>query len=217
MIWNTRKIRSGFRQGLQIFLWYDPKLGWHLEDFRGFVRSPDRTFGVFEMRSGDRTAFLGLLKFCPNFGQDFLLFTTPVPLKKIVYKLIEIVCKLFFLVIFVPNKQDIMKRLTAREEEIMGYFWTKGPLFVKQLLEFYDEPRPHFNTLSTIVRGLEEKGFLAHHTFGNTNIMLRWQKPIIAGARWKTSLPSISTIPTSVLSLRWWRRRRFRWRNWRSW
>ena len=61
-----------------------------------------------------------------------------------------------------------MKRLTAREEEIMGYFWTKGPLFVKQLLEFYDEPRPHFNTLSTIVRGLEEKGFLAHHTFNNS-------------------------------------------------
>ncbi len=61
-----------------------------------------------------------------------------------------------------------MKRLTAREEEIMGYFWTKGPLFVKQLLEFYDEPRPHFNTLSTIVRGLEDKGFLAHNTFGNT-------------------------------------------------
>ena len=121
MIWNTRKIRSGFRQGLQIFLWYDPKLGWYLEDFRGFVRSPDRTFGVFEIRSGDRTAFLGLLKFCPNFGQDFLLFTTPVPLKKIVHKLIEIVCKLFFLVIFVPNKQDIMKRLTAREEEIMGF------------------------------------------------------------------------------------------------
>ena len=61
-----------------------------------------------------------------------------------------------------------MKRLTAREEEIMGYFWTKGPLFVKQLLEFYDEPRPHFNTLSTIVRGLEEKGFLSHEVFGNT-------------------------------------------------
>lgn len=52
-----------------------------------------------------------------------------------------------------------MKTLTVKEEEIMGYFWEKGPLFVKQLLEFYDEPRPHFNTLSTIVRGLEEKGF----------------------------------------------------------
>lgn len=50
----------------------------------------------------------------------------------------------------------------------MGYFWAKGPLFVKQLLEFYEDPKPHFNTLSTIVRGLEEKGFLDHHAFGNT-------------------------------------------------
>ena len=61
-----------------------------------------------------------------------------------------------------------MKTLTVKEEEIMGYFWEKGPLFVKELLSFYDEPKPHFNTLSTIVRGLEDKGFLAHHTFGNT-------------------------------------------------
>ena len=61
-----------------------------------------------------------------------------------------------------------MKRLTAKEEEIMGFFWEKGPLFGKEILAFYDEPRPHFNTLSTIVRGLEEKGFLAHHTYGNT-------------------------------------------------
>lgn len=61
-----------------------------------------------------------------------------------------------------------MKTLTVKEEEIMGYFWEKGPLFVKQLLEFYDESRPHFNTLSTIVRGLEEKGFLHHEVFGNT-------------------------------------------------
>ena len=61
-----------------------------------------------------------------------------------------------------------MKGLTAKEEEVMGYFWEKGPLFVKQLLEFYDAPRPHFNTLSTIVRGLEEKGYLAHTAYGNT-------------------------------------------------
>lgn len=61
-----------------------------------------------------------------------------------------------------------MKHLTTKEEELMGFFWTKGPLFVKELLEFYDEPKPHFNTLSTIVRGLEEKGFLDHKTYGNT-------------------------------------------------
>ena len=52
-----------------------------------------------------------------------------------------------------------MKGLTVKEEELMGYFWEKGPLFVKEMLAFYEEPKPHFNTLSTI---------LAHHTFGNT-------------------------------------------------
>jgi len=66
------------------------------------------------------------------------------------------------------SNQIPMKRLTAKEEEIMCFFWEKGPLFVKELLTFYDEPKPHFNTLSTIVRGLEEKGFLSHKTFGNT-------------------------------------------------
>ena len=61
-----------------------------------------------------------------------------------------------------------MKTLSVREEEIMGFFWEKGPLFVKEIVGFYDEPRPHFNTLSTFVRALEEKGYLSHRTFGNT-------------------------------------------------
>lgn len=61
-----------------------------------------------------------------------------------------------------------MKRLTAKEEEIMNFFWDKGPLFVKEILTFYTDPKPHFNTLSTIVRGLEEKGYLSHETYGNT-------------------------------------------------
>ena len=61
-----------------------------------------------------------------------------------------------------------MKTLTAKEEEVMELFWEKGPLFVKQLLEFYEDPRPHFNTLSTVVRGLEEKGFLGHNAYGNS-------------------------------------------------
>lgn len=61
-----------------------------------------------------------------------------------------------------------MKRLTAKEEEIMGWFWQKGPLFVRELLAFYPDPKPHFNTLSTIVRGLEEKGYVGHKAYGNT-------------------------------------------------
>jgi len=61
-----------------------------------------------------------------------------------------------------------MTKLTAKEEEIMGHFWEKGPLFVKQLQELYDEPKPHFNTLSTIVRTLEDKGYLDHTVYGTT-------------------------------------------------
>lgn len=63
----------------------------------------------------------------------------------------------------------MMKALTAKEEEIMGWFWQKGPLFVKEMQAFYDEPRPHFNTLSTMVRLLEEKGYVAHRAFGNSH------------------------------------------------
>ena len=48
-----------------------------------------------------------------------------------------------------------MKGLTAKRRRNYGFFfWRKGPLFVKEILAFYEEPKPHFNTLSTIVRGL---------------------------------------------------------------
>lgn len=62
-----------------------------------------------------------------------------------------------------------MERLTGKEEEIMEFFWKEGPLFVKQILEFYNEPRPHINTLSTIVRNLEEKGYVGHRAYGNSH------------------------------------------------
>lgn len=66
------------------------------------------------------------------------------------------------------NKLIDMKKLTQKEEEIMGFFWEKGPLFVREIVDFYDDPKPHFNTLSTIVRGLEEKKFISHENFGKT-------------------------------------------------
>ncbi len=61
-----------------------------------------------------------------------------------------------------------MRRLTAKEEQVMGFFWEKGPLFVKEMLEFYPNPKPHFNTVSTVVRGLEERGFVGHKAYGKT-------------------------------------------------
>jgi predicted transcriptional regulator len=61
-----------------------------------------------------------------------------------------------------------MKKLTQKEEEIMGYFWTHGQMFVRELLDLQDEPKPHYNTLSTIVRRLEEKGYIGYKAYGNT-------------------------------------------------
>lgn len=62
-----------------------------------------------------------------------------------------------------------MKHLTNREEEIMNIFWGHGHLYVKDVIDEMAEPKPHYNTVSTIVRGLEEKGFLDHEQFGNTH------------------------------------------------
>jgi BlaI family penicillinase repressor len=61
-----------------------------------------------------------------------------------------------------------MKRLTAKEEEVMNFFWDKGPLFVKEIIDFYEEPKPHFNTISTFVRDLESRGYLGHEAHGKT-------------------------------------------------
>lgn len=61
-----------------------------------------------------------------------------------------------------------MKRLTKKEEEIMNRFWDKGELFVKELRELYAEPKPHINTLSTMVRILESNGYVGHKTYGTS-------------------------------------------------
>ena len=59
-------------------------------------------------------------------------------------------------------------KLTNKEREIMDLYWQHGPMFVRELQELYPEPRPHFNTLSTMVRTLEKNGFLGHKQYGNT-------------------------------------------------
>ncbi len=61
-----------------------------------------------------------------------------------------------------------MKRFTPKEEEVMRIFWQHGPLFIRELLTYYDPPVPHYNTVSTLVRGLEERGFIGYKQFGNT-------------------------------------------------
>ncbi len=55
-----------------------------------------------------------------------------------------------------PNK------LTEKEAEIMERLWSEGPQTIRELLAAYPDPKPHFNTVSTIVRVLIDKGFVAH-------------------------------------------------------
>lgn len=61
-----------------------------------------------------------------------------------------------------------MKKLTRKEEVIMNHFWDRGPLFVRELRELYPEPKPHFSTLSTQVRTLQDEGFVGHKAYGPT-------------------------------------------------
>lgn len=56
--------------------------------------------------------------------------------------------------------------LTEKEAVIMNMLWEHGPLFVREMLELYPEPKPHFNTISTTVRILESKGYVTHEVFG---------------------------------------------------
>jgi len=61
-----------------------------------------------------------------------------------------------------------MKHLTGKEEEIMTFLWEKGPMMVKDIQALYDDPQPHINTISTIIRILEDKGFVGHESLGRT-------------------------------------------------
>lgn len=62
-----------------------------------------------------------------------------------------------------------LKELTKAEEEVMQVLWKNKKGFVKDLLEEFPEPKPAYNTVSTIVRILETKGFVDHKAYGKTH------------------------------------------------
>jgi BlaI family penicillinase repressor len=62
-----------------------------------------------------------------------------------------------------------MKELTKAEEQIMQVLWRLGKAFVKDIIDDLPEPRPAYNTVSTVVRILEKKGFVSHRAYGKTH------------------------------------------------
>ena len=51
----------------------------------------------------------------------------------------------------------------------MHMLWQHGPLYVREMVELYPEPQPHFNTVSTTVRILEQKGHVGHEVIGGSH------------------------------------------------
>ena len=62
-----------------------------------------------------------------------------------------------------------MRDLTKAEEQVMQILWKMKKGFVKDILERFDDPKPAYNTVSTIVRILQDKGFVTHKAYGRTH------------------------------------------------
>jgi BlaI family penicillinase repressor len=61
------------------------------------------------------------------------------------------------------------KELTRAEEQIMQILWKTGKGFVNDILAYFPNPKPAYNTVSTIVRILEKKGFVGYTSFGKSH------------------------------------------------
>lgn len=76
----------------------------------------------------------------------------------------------------------MMKELTKAEEQVMQILWQLKEAIVKQILDkMPDDPKPAYNTVSTVVRVLESKGFVDHKAYGNSHVYF----PIISEEEYK--------------------------------
>jgi BlaI family transcriptional regulator, penicillinase repressor len=69
-----------------------------------------------------------------------------------------------------------MKILTKAEEQVMQVLWKLGKGFLKEIIESTPEPKPHSNTIATILKILVEKGFVDYSVHGRNNLY----KPLIS-------------------------------------
>lgn len=62
-----------------------------------------------------------------------------------------------------------MKELTKGEEQVMQVIWSIGQGFVNEIMAAFPEPKPAYNTVLTVIKILENKGFVKHETFCRAN------------------------------------------------
>jgi BlaI family penicillinase repressor len=63
-----------------------------------------------------------------------------------------------------------IKELTKAEEQVMQILWQLKEAIVKDIIELMPDPKPAYNTVSTVVRVLEGKGFIDHKAYGNSHV-----------------------------------------------
>ncbi len=69
-----------------------------------------------------------------------------------------------------PRKKEEQPQLTKAEERIMKALWVQEPALVRDIIANLPDPRPHANTVNTILKILIEKGFVAAEPVGNANL-----------------------------------------------
>jgi len=74
-----------------------------------------------------------------------------------------------------------IKELTKAEEQVMQILWQLNEAIVKDIIDKIPEPKPAYNTVSTVVRVLEGKGFIDHKAYGNSHVYF----PLISEEKYK--------------------------------
>ena len=79
------------------------------------------------------------------------------------------------------NKREM--QLTKAEEQIMQILWEMGEGIVKDIRNQFNDPKPARNTVSTVVRILERKGFVGHKAYGNLHVY----RPLVSKSEYSKS------------------------------
>lgn len=58
--------------------------------------------------------------------------------------------------------------LSKAEEQLMEYIWTGERMFMKEIIESYPEPKPATTTIATLLKRMQDKGFVGYKLFGNS-------------------------------------------------
>jgi len=63
-----------------------------------------------------------------------------------------------------------MKEITKAQEDLLKALWEIGEGAISDVLDILEEPRPAYNTVATVIKVLEKKGYVSHKTFGKTHV-----------------------------------------------